>query len=114
MGQPQRPESVNLIVGLLSGDTASLDTARRRLVRIYGPTDLETPIVDFTHTDYYRKEMGDALKRQFLSFRKLRALAGIYRTKLRTNSIERALSRSPEARSAKAGLRRRTVNIDPG
>jgi hypothetical protein len=60
--------------------------------------------VDFNATDYYAAEMGPKLKRIFLSFARPAALDGIWKTKLRTNRIEKKFSLNG----------RRTVNIDPG
>ena len=113
MGHPQRPENVNVFTGLISGDTASLDRSRRALMRIFGPADIETPVTDFTHTDYYRAEMGEGLKRQFLGFRALRPLAGLYRAKLATNRIEEKLAVASRDQRGRL-IRRRSVNIDPG
>ena len=104
MGLVTRPHDVNLIVGLLSNNTETLTAARDSLKRMFGPTDLESPVTDFTHTDYYTKEMGPSLKRQFLSFKKLFGLKGLCAVKLKTNSLEKKF--------AKGG--KRTVNIDPG
>jgi hypothetical protein len=104
MGIVTRPHKVGLIIGLLSNDIAELAKARESLKRIFGRTDLESPITDFTYTDYYKKEMGEGLKRQFLSFEKLLDLKGICAVKLKTNGLEK--------RFAKNG--KRAVNIDPG
>lgn len=95
---------VKLIVGLLSNDIAAMNKASTALARIFGRTDLESGILDFTHSDYYRKEMGSSLKRRFLSFQRLLSLKDIYKVKLKTNRLERKFSSD--------GKRR--VNIDPG
>lgn len=95
---------VKLIVGLLSNDITTMNKASIALVRIFGRTDFESDILDFTHSDYYRKEMGNGLKRRFLSFRGLLSLKDIYKVKLKTNRLESKFS----------GDGRRTVNIDPG
>jgi hypothetical protein len=104
MGLARRPHKVNLIVGLLSNDTEMLAAARDSLRRMFGPTDLESPVVDFTQTDYYAKEMGNGLKRQFLSFKKPYSLKGLCAVKQKTNSLEKKFANNG----------RRTVNIDPG
>lgn len=95
---------VKLIVGLLSNDIATITKASTALARIFGRTDLESGILDFTHSDYYRKEMGSGLKRRFLSFQKLLNLKDIYKVKLKTNRLEKKF--------LNGGNRR--VNIDPG
>jgi len=104
MGLVRRPHKVNLIVGLLSNDTENLARAKDSLRRIFGRTDFESPITDFDHTEYYKEEMGSPLKRQFLSFKRPFGLKGLCAAKLRTNRLEKRLSRGG----------RRTVNIDPG
>jgi hypothetical protein len=104
MGIVTRPNDVNLIAGIFSNDNEILAGARDSLKRMFGPTDLESPVTDFTHTDYYAKEMGLSLKRQFLSFKKLFGLKGLCAVKLKTNSLEKKFSKGGK----------RTVNIDPG
>ena len=104
MGIPERPHKVKLIIGMLSNDIEAMKKAEAMLVRVFGVTDLESGLLDFTHSDYYTKEMGPGLKRKFLSYRKLLELKNIYKVKLTTNMLERKLM--------KAG--RRSVNIDPG
>jgi len=74
------------------------------LSRAFGPIDLESPLLDFVHSDYYKEEMGPGLKRKFLSFEKLFDLKGVYKVKLRTNLIEKKFSADGK----------RKVNIDPG
>lgn len=71
---------------------------------MFGPADFESPVTDFTHTDYYKDEMGAGLKRQFLSFAKLLDMKGLCDVKLKTNNLEKKFARSGK----------RTVNIDPG
>lgn len=104
MGLITRPQDVNLIISLFSNSTDTLAAARDSLKRMFGPADLESPVTDFTHTDYYAKEMGPSLKRQFLSFEKLFTLEGLCAVKLETNNLEKNF--------AKDG--KRTINIDPG
>lgn len=104
MGRVCRPEKVKLIAGLLSGNPGVLAKAKESLAKKFGPIDFESPVTDFSYTDYYRNEMGDGLKRQFISFRKPFGLDRIFRVKAATNRIERHF----------AGKGSRTVNIDPG
>ncbi len=104
MGTPRAPERVKLIIGLMTGDAAILTESKRMLEEIFGRVDYEIPTLDLVHTEYYREEMGDGLKRKFLSFEELRDLETIYDVKLRTNELEK--------RFLNGALRR--VNIDPG
>lgn len=104
MGIPQAPHKVKLIAGLLSNDIRIIDEARDSLSAQFGKTDFESAILDFTHSDYYHDEMGDGLKRRFLSFSEPLDLKLIYRVKLETNLLEGMFSTDG----------RRKVNIDPG
>lgn len=104
MGCAKSPEKVNLIVGLLWSDPSVFQKAKRSLERMYGRVDFESERLDFAHTDYYSKEMGEGLNRQFFGFKKLFDLENICAAKVMTNALERRLSRDG----------RRTVNIDPG
>lgn len=104
MGTPGGAHKVKLIVGLLSNDLEAIKKAEAMLAGAFGRTDLESAILDFTHSDYYAKEMGNNLKRKFLSFQKLFDLKDIYKVKVRTNMLERKLLK----------LGKRSVNIDPG
>ncbi len=99
-----RPNNVKLIVGLFSNDVLALAKAEKILARIFGKVDFESAALDFEHTDYYREEMGDNLKRKFLSFKNLIHLKGIHKVKLKTNAVEKRFSKSGK----------RTINIDPG
>jgi hypothetical protein len=80
------------------------EKAKKMLNRSFGGIDYESGTLNFQFTDYYTNEMGDNLKRKFLSFGRLACLDDIYRVKLRTNTMEARLSMSGK----------RTVNIDPG
>lgn len=104
MGTPTEAHKAKLVVGLLSNDIGTIEKAKVILVGAFGRTDLESPILDFTHSDYYKKEMGPDLKRVFLSFQKLIDLRGIYKVKLKTNLLEKKFVKDGK----------RTVNIDPG
>lgn len=104
MGTPGDPHKVKLIVGLLSNDAEAVRKAEAMLAGAFGRIDLESAVLDFTHSDYYAKEMGRSLKRKFLSFQKLLDLKDIYKVKLKTNMLEKRLLKSG----------RRSVNIDPG
>ncbi|MFH1046549.1 MAG: DUF4416 family protein [Candidatus Omnitrophota bacterium] len=107
MAIAQKPELVKLIVGVIFSNEGVLAQAKLKLIRKFGPIDFQSAIMPFVYTDYYEKEMGPGLKRQFLSFCKLvqpEALATIKRS---TNRLETALY-------AKSGPFKRTINLDPG
>lgn len=103
MGSPY-PHRVKLVIGLLSNDLTMLERTIAALRRRFGPIDFKSPLLEFTYSSYYREEMGDGLKRIFISFKKLIDLKNIYKVKIRTNTLE--------ARFSMRG--KRVVNIDPG
>lgn len=105
MGKIRDPLRVKLITGLISNDTELLSGIKPRLERSFRNTvDLESPVMDFNMTDYYKEEMGPQLKRKFYSFKRLASLEGLYKAKIRSNMLEVKLAAGP----------RRIVNIDPG
>lgn len=106
MGEPKRPEFVNLVMFVFSRKIEDdLQTLIPLLKKDYEEIDYISRILDFSvYTDFYSKEMGKELKGKFLSFKRLIYPTEIVNIKLNTNRIERSL--------AKNGKRR--INIDPG
>lgn len=104
MGTAREPAPVKLIASLLTGDVGLLPGVRAALVDAFGPTDLESEILLFDHTDYYAAEFGPALQRQFVTFERLIAPQDLTAAKRQTNDLEQALAQEG----------RRRVNIDPG
>ena len=104
MGEIRPLGRVKLIVWLLSRDSELFKNTRALLESLYGRVDFESEIINFTHTAYYKEELGDNLKRKFLSFEKSLGLENIYKVKLKTNLLE--------GRFTHHGRRR--INIDPG
>lgn len=104
MGTIRHPDKVKLVVGLLSEDTVLFRKVKEQLEGRYGAVDSESLILDFGHTNYYREEMGENLKRIFYSFKRLVDPADIYKVKLRTNLIEKRFLANGK----------RVINIDPG
>jgi hypothetical protein len=116
-----RPDRIKLFCGLIGsavrggmdggeacGDSGSggepIGRALDLLSVEFGPVDHTSPVVPFDFTDYYGKEMGTGLKRQWVSFEILRERSYLQRAKHVAVRIEEALSRDGK----------RTVNIDPG
>ena len=99
------PQPVKLFIGMLSSEISLFDEIRERLKAIFGPIDLESPIWEWRHTDYYSKEMGSVLKRQFIFFRKLINPGVISEIKLKTNELEK------QYLNENGGRR---INLDPG
>jgi hypothetical protein len=104
MGQLIKHEKVKLIIGLIA-KAQYLEQARLKLTKDFGKIEYISSVMDFDTTRYYAKEMGQALKRQFISFAKLIDPASIAKIKLKTNKIESRFFTHQN---------KRTVNIDPG
>lgn len=104
MGAARTTQKVKLFAGSFAGDEASLRKAKDLMERRFGRIDYESPVLHFSHTDYYRDEFGEDLKRQFLGFRRTVSMENICKAKIFTNRLEKGLSKNG----------RRTLNIDPG
>jgi len=95
---------VKLIAGFIYKSEDILNKAESLLEKKFSKIDFKSQPLDFIHTDYYREEFGDNLKRKFISFQRLIQPALLARIKNATNKIEKRLSRE----------NRRQINIDPG
>lgn len=107
MGVPKKFEGVNLLVGLIYREEYFLKRAISELESLFGKIDLESNSFKFDVTEYYNKEMGENLKRKFISFEKLVNPEELPWIKIKTNEIEEKIRKE-------AGLPGRVVNIDPG
>jgi len=108
MGNILSPKPVKLFVGMLAALPEGLDRSTEILVGEYGKTDLESNVIPFGFTSYYKKEMGPSLLRKFLSFEELIQPDQIATIKCRTNTIEKDLTETLDANV------QRPVNLDPG
>jgi hypothetical protein len=95
---------VKLICGLTFAEGIDLESVIVDVEDAFGPVEERTPVFDFTFTRYYREEMGDNLKKLFLSFTGLIHPGRLPAIKLTTNRIEQTWSRDGK----------RKVNLDPG
>lgn len=98
------PLPVKFICAFIYSDDDVYDQTKRILTRKYGPIDFESKIIDFNYTDYYEKEMGQGLKRRFISFEKLQKCERFIDIKLNCVKIEKKY----------APQNKRIINIDPG
>ncbi len=108
MGIPTEPSKVKLITGLLAKDTDLLSEVVSLLEVENGHVDFATDPQRWQVTQYYQKEMGKNLFRQFISFEELVGPDTIVHFKRKTNRTELAFS------SERIGSPGRSVNIDPG
>ena len=104
MGAPKTPAPVKLIAGLLAASDEQLVHAEASLQERFGRVDARSSATDWTVSTYYRDEMGDAIRRQFISFEHLIAADQLAAVKLATNELEGRWRTSSG----------RLVNIDPG
>ena len=108
MGTPTTPLPVKLFVGMLATEPSLFDRCSGMLTVHYGPVELESPVWDWRHSDYYADEMGAPLLRKFICFQDIVDPAILSSVKHHTNRIEAVLTE-------RAALpERRTVNLDPG
>ncbi|MCS7250564.1 MAG: DUF4416 family protein [candidate division WOR-3 bacterium] len=104
MGEIKPPQKVKVVVGYITNDVNLINKVNENLSFLLGPVDLTSDIIDFNFTDYYEKEMGKELKRQWVSFKNLMMPDFLAELKIKTNEIEDSFKEE--------GKRR--INIDPG
>jgi hypothetical protein len=104
MGVLGIPQPVQLVMGVIFREEASLEEAVSRLECELGEIDARSEAFDFDVTDYYEDEMGPGLKRVFLIFKSLIDPGDIVDIKLTATRLEEETGREGK----------RTVNLDPG
>ena len=107
MAKAKKSSSVKLIIGAITSSEGILIKAKVLLQKRFGPLDFESAIMPFNCTQYYEKEMGSDLLRQFFSFQRLINPQKLAAIKLSTNRLEKRLSRQ-------GGKFKRKINLDPG
>jgi len=100
--QPIR--GVKPICGVIFAKTVDCSKVIGQLTEVLGAVDDQTPIFDFSFTDYYEEEMGGGLKKMFLSFAKCVHPGNLAKIKKKTNEIEDLWSVEGK----------RSINLDPG
>lgn len=109
MGTPERPTPVKLFVGIILNLELGVERIERNLENKFGQIDTRSSVFRFDFTDYYTEEMGEELRRKFVSFENLVAPESIVDTKLKTNDLEKDIAH--QCRNIQVA---RPVNIDPG
>ncbi|MBU0549543.1 MAG: DUF4416 family protein [Candidatus Omnitrophica bacterium] len=104
MGKIIIPEKVKLFIGLIYSAERVYFKASSLLRARFGQIDFESETLPFNQTRYYERELGNDLRRKFLSFRKLIGQDKLAKIKGITDNIEKKLSSQA----------RRLINIDPG
>jgi hypothetical protein len=103
-GRPT-PDPAKLVVGLLSSERNLLSQAHSALVEGFGAITVKSPEIPFNFTDYYEKEMGPNLTRQWVGFEGLVEPDQFSDFKVQAGLLEKRF-RGPDGR--------RRVNLDPG
>lgn len=103
--RPKEHDRVKLIASLFTAEAELLMEVAKRLEDRFGPIDLLSEPLDFSHTGYYEEEFGGPLKRKMASFEPLMEIGELAEIKLFTNALEDEYLRE-------GGKRR--INIDPG
>ena len=104
MGQPKLALDVKLFTAVTFNNDDVYERVKSILEDKFGVTDTLSAIYDFNYTQYYAKEMGLNLQKQFLGFEKLIRPEILPDIKLITNDIEASFSNEGN----------RQVNLDPG
>jgi hypothetical protein len=104
MGQPKLALDVKLFTAITFNNREVHEQIKSILEEKFGSIDTLSIINDFNYTQYYAKEMGVNLQKQFLGFEKLIRPESLPEIKLMTNDIEQIFSKE----------NKRQVNIDPG
>lgn len=99
------PIPVKVFVGMVSSDAALFEEVGAKLEDTLGPSDMRSPVWSWNHTNYYLKEMGSGLKRQFIFFKRLVNPGIMPDLKLKTIEMENMYI------NANGG---RKINLDPG
>lgn len=106
MGRIRSHPPVKLISGMIAQSESTFEQTEGILKEKFGEIDFFGQVVPFDYTNYYAAEMGEKLKRKFISFQKLIKPEELADIKLMTNSIELELANH-------VGQKRK-VNLDPG
>jgi hypothetical protein len=103
----ERPndDPVKLVVGILTSDQSLLAEAQSALAEGFGTVTVKSEEIPFSFTDYYEKEMGPNLIRQWVGFHGLIESEQLVDFKRTTGSLEKRFN-GPN--------HKRRVNLDPG
>lgn len=104
MGKIKTPQKVKVIFGYITTDINLIKEVNESLSFLLGEVDLVSEIIDFNFTDYYEREMGKGLKREWVSFKNLIMPDFLADLKIKTNEIEDRFRENEKRR----------INIDPG
>ena len=104
MGKIRKPDKVCLISAICCTEQSVYENALSRLISEFGEIAIVSDVFSFQHTEYYAKEMGTMLKKQFIVFKSFIIPDRLPEIKYKSNAIENEFKIQNH----------RTVNIDPG
>ena len=104
MGKIRIAIDVKLFIAITYSNDDEYEEVKKKLEDKFGNIDVYSVVYDFIYTQYYSKEMGFDLKKQFIGFKKLIPPENLVDIKLFTNEIEDKYSINCK----------RKLNIDPG
>jgi hypothetical protein len=102
------PKPVKLIIGILAANNKCLNTAVDVLIDHFGKADFTSEVWPFDKTDYYKKQTGTHILRQFISIERLIDPGKLVKIKHKTNKLEQKLAKTLVLPLP------RPVNLDPG
>ncbi|MHB8899184.1 MAG: DUF4416 family protein [Thermoguttaceae bacterium] len=108
MGDPTGPPLSMLILAAFSRHDEALDWAREQAAERWGAPVLQSDRFAFGETGYYRRTMGDDLKKVFWAFSPGFDPSELPEVKLATNGWEVQFARQ------KSATEERPLNLDPG
>jgi hypothetical protein len=104
LGKVKIPKPVKLICAVTFSVGITHEKINAILNNHFGTLDLQSEIFDFYHTHYYEKEMGQNLKKYYISFTNLIEAEKVAEIKIVTNLLEKAYLNGENRR----------INLDPG
>ncbi len=104
MGIIKEIKPVKLFFAEFSSEAKLFKLVEDKLKSLFGGIDFSSPFFNFNYTDYYKEEMGENLKKKFISFSKLINPEELSKIKIISQEIEKEFFNE--------GKRR--INLDPG
>lgn len=108
MGNIVSHPPVMLVLGAFSRHETAFEWARQIASQAWGPIAFESDVFDFDDTDYYKRSMGDSLRKMFFAFEQFVDPGRLPEFKLTTNDWEESF------RTANEYPEPRPLNLDPG
>ncbi|MDR3281556.1 MAG: DUF4416 family protein [Endomicrobium sp.] len=106
MGGVSLPKKVKLFCGIIFSSFKKKVKQKSLSILEYnfGKIDLLSSVIPFNFSNYYNSEIGDDLRRFWISFEKLVFTSDLVETKIFTNYVENSFLTN----------NKRLINIDPG